>query len=283
MTVRLLTSKDNPLLKTIRLVAAQSRRAPADLVLAEGIRVVEEAVRTGHTIEAVLVSEQFGDGPREGAMLESIESGHVHVGRVAGSLFRTISDVVTPQGIVALVRLPRRALPDIEVPPNPLALVACGIQDPGNLGTLIRSAAAAGAAFVCTTRSTVSVRNPKCVRSTAGTLFRIPLVENVTPQAIVEHCSAWGIQLHRSAAGEGTDFTLADLRAPTGILLGNESQGLRAREWAAIPSLKIPMAAGVESLNVAAAGAILLFEARRQRMEEEARIPLHPLSDRRRS
>jgi TrmH family RNA methyltransferase len=270
------------LVKTIRLVAEQSRRAPDDLVVAEGLRVVEEAVRTGHTINAVLVGEEFGGGVRDGVLLESMERAGLHISRAARSVFRSVSDTVTPQGILALVKVPRRRLTDMHMTPEPILLFACGIQDPGNLGSLIRSAAAAGAAFLGTTHGTVSMRNPKCVRSTAGALFRIPVLEDMTATQILEYCAAKGIRLYRTASGAGIDFTSADLRAPAGILLGNEAKGLIPSDWAAIPALRIPMADGVESLNVAAAGAILLFEARRQRLGE-AGVQLHSASDWRRS
>jgi TrmH family RNA methyltransferase len=154
---------------------------------------------------------------------------------------------------------------DIPTQPNPLIVGACGIQDPGNLGTLLRTAAAAGAAFVCTTAATGSLRNQKVIRSSAGAFFRIPVVERVSPSEFLAYCSAQGIHPLRADARSGTSVWDTSFRSPAAILLGSETRGVSERDWADIPAIHIPMAPGSESLNVAAAGAIILFEACRQR------------------
>jgi TrmH family RNA methyltransferase len=272
MTTRLLTSRDNPVLKKFRLVLEQARRAPADLVVAEGVRVLEEAAAAGLALDAVLVAEGFGGTAREKALLDSWAASGVRTYEAEDRLIRSISAVVTPQGALALVRMPERRLRDLDLSGSPLVVCACGIQDPGNLGSLIRTALAAGAACLCTTPGTVSARNPKTVRSSAGTFFRLPVVEGVAPDEMLDYCRAAGIQLYRSSASEGIPFTRIDFNRPAGILLGNEAKGL-AQLWSALPAFRIPMARGVESLNVAAAGAVVLFEASRQRSaaSEESR------------
>ncbi len=178
---------------------------------------------------------------------------------------RSVSGVVTPQGILALVRLPIRTLAGLELCANSLILVASGVQDPGNLGTLIRTAAAAGATLVCTTPGTVSARNPKSVRSSAGAVFHIAILEGVTPSEISDCCGRFGVHLYRTSAKEGLPYFEANFRGSCAFLLGNEGSGIPEAAWASHPSLRIPMSPAVESLNVAAAGAILLFEALRQR------------------
>ena len=247
-----ITSKENPLVRRIRLVASGSRRAPRDLVLAEGLRVLEEAAE--HSIDAVVISERFGKRDREQLLISRLRSKSVKIYRADRKLMKSLSEVLSPQGALALVRVPRLNLADISLGPNPVVLCACAIQDPGNLGTLLRAAAAAAAALVCTTTSTVSSRNPKCIRASAGTYFRIPVVEELAPKDILEYCGRHGLQPVRADARTGEPYSKMDLTRPTAILLGNESQGLPGIEWS-----------GVESLNVASAGAILLFEALRQR------------------
>ncbi len=258
-----ITSKENPLVRRIRLVASGSRRAPRDLVLAEGLRVLEEAAE--HLIDAVVISEGFGKRDREQLLISRLRSKSVKIYRADRKLMKSLSEVLSPQGALALVRVPRLNLADIRLGPNPVVLCACAIQDPGNLGTLLRAAAAAAAALVCTTTSTVSSRNPKCIRASAGTYFRIPVVEELAPKDILEYCGRHGLQPVRADARTGEPYSKMDLTKPTAILLGNESQGLPGIEWSGIRAVRIPMAPGVESLNVASAGAILLFEALRQR------------------
>jgi TrmH family RNA methyltransferase len=273
MTTRLLTSRDNPLLKKIRLVLEQARRAPADLVVAEGVRVLEEITAAGLTLDAVLVGEGFGGMAREKALLDSWAASGVKTYRAADRVIQSLSAVVAPQGALALVRMPERKLQNIELSGSPLVVCACVIQDPGNLGSLIRTSVAAGATFLCTTPGTVSARNPKTIRSSAGALFRLPVVEHVAPDELLEYCRVRGIHLYRSSPSEGTRFTLIDFKRPVGILFGNEAQGLSERQWSALPVFRIPMAPGIESLNVAAAGAVVLFEAHRQRSEAASPSP----------
>ena len=265
MTITQLASRNNPLLKTIRLVSAGSRRAPRSLVAAEGIRVLEEVDRAGCDIEAVVISEHFGSAAREKVLLDVWQSKGVRRYRIADPLFESVSAVRTPQGAIALVRVPELSLDALVPAKNPLILFACGIQDPGNLGTLIRTAAAASASMVCTAKSTVSPRNPKAIRSSAGAFFLLPLVEHVATSDFRNYCDSHSIRLYRTDSHQGMLYTQADLRSPCAILLGNEGSGLAEEDFGGLPAIRISMAEGVESLNVAAAGAVLFFEALRQR------------------
>lgn len=260
-----LSSTRNPLLKTFRLAAAQSRRVAPDLALAEGIRILEEVVRSGRTMIAAVLSEDFGKTPRQEALLTALATAHVRTYRASDRVFRSISSVPEPQGAIALVRMPPASLKDIDPGTQAVVLFACGIQDPGNLGTLIRSAAAAGCSLVCTTTNTTSVRNPKAIRASAGAFFRLPLAENAAPAEVIAYCRKRKLQVFRTDARSGLEYFKADLRSPFALLLGNEAHGFPADEWLDFPALRIPMAGAVESLNVAAAGAVVLFEACRQR------------------
>jgi TrmH family RNA methyltransferase len=266
MPIRPITSKSNPIIKTIRLVAAQARNAPPELVLAEGTRSIKEALASGNTIEALLISERFGGIDRERLLLDTIaRTQNVRVFRVADPVFKHSSAVLVPQGVLALVRLPILMMREVRLPEKSLVLCACGLQDPGNFGTLIRAAAAAGASLVCALTGTVSARNPKTVRASAGAVFRIPLVEHLAARDLLDFCRERSISPFIGSARGGTLHTQTDLTGAAALLLGNEGSGLAEEEWAGIPSVHIPMSGKVESLNVAAAGAILLFEAFRQR------------------
>jgi RNA methyltransferase, TrmH family len=265
MTVSQLTSRDNPLLKSIRLIVSGSPRAPEQLVVAEGVRVLEEVNSAGCEITAAVFSEHFGAEEREKKLLDLWLSKGIPSYVINERLFQTISGVQTPQGAIALVRMPKLSLHNSIPAHNALVLCACEVQDPGNLGTLIRTAAAAGASLVCTSKGTVSARNPKALRSSAGAFFRIPVVEHVEPGDFEAFCDRHSIQSYRTDARQGVPYMEADLRGPCAIVLGNEGNGITLDAFSASSALRIPMAEGIESLNVATAGAILLFEAFRQR------------------
>ncbi|MBN2241280.1 MAG: RNA methyltransferase [Acidobacteria bacterium] len=262
--VHRLTSKNNPLLKRIRLLASASRRAPEEVVLAEGTRVLEEAVRSGYSFEAVVSTVEFGSNSREAALLRSLKSRRVPFYQVGQGIFRSVSCLKSPQGAIALVKAPRAALPP-QKDPDALVLYACGIQDPGNLGTLIRTAAAAGASLFCTSKETVSAGNPKAIRSSAGAFFHLKPVEHVDFPDFLDYCVNHSIRLYRTDAREGVPHTESDLKSPCAILLGNEGSGMNKNDYPGLPAIRIPLAAGIDSLNVALAGAVILFEASRQR------------------
>jgi TrmH family RNA methyltransferase len=265
MGVSQLTSRDNPLLKTIRLISSGSRRAPNQLVLAEGIRVLEEATRSKYEIEAVIFSESFGSSEREQALLQAWLNRGVRLFRTGAKLFESVSCVQSPQGALALMRVPERTLSEIAPGSNALILCACEIQDPGNLGTLIRAAAAAGGTMACTTKGTVSARSPKSVRASAGLFFHLAVVEHVEIAELRNYCARHSIRLYRTDTQQGCAHTETDLRSSCATVLGNEAAGLSGSDLAGIPAIHIPMAKGVESINVAMAGTIILFEAFRQR------------------
>ena len=265
MALSQLTGKNNRLFKTIRLVSSGSRQAPDGLVLAEGIRVLEEAQRSGCSFEAVVFSEHFGSDPRERRLLDEWRSKRVRLYRTQAKLLKSVSSVQTPQGVLALVRVPHLTLDKIELPENPLILCAHGIQDPGNLGTLVRTAAAASACLICTIKGTVSARNPKAVRSSAGVFFRLPVVEHVEPSDFRKFCDRRSIVMYRTDPRVGLPYTEADLRTSCAIVLGSEGGGIAESEFAGLGAVRIPMTDGVESLNVSVAGGLVLFEAFNQR------------------
>jgi RNA methyltransferase, TrmH family len=265
MTISYIAGKDNPLLKTIRLMMSGSRRAPEQLVAVEGIRMLEEVNKAGCEIETVVCSELFGSDIREKCLLDGWLSKQIAICKTGEKLFQSISGVQTPQGAIALIRAPKLFLEDITPVANALILCACEIQDPGNMGTMIRTAAAAGATLVCTTKGAVSARNPKSIRSSAGAFFHLPVIERVDANDIRAYCNARSIQPYRTDPRAGMIYNKADFRGPCAIFLGNEGSGMSQDAFAGFPSIHVPMAEGVESLNVAMAGAVILFEAFRQR------------------
>jgi TrmH family RNA methyltransferase len=266
-TITHLTSRGNPLLKKIRLLVSDSGRAPDELVVAEGNRVLHEVNRSGREIEAVVFSESFGRDTAERVLLEDWHNRGIRLYCVNQKLIASLSCLQTPQGAIALVKVPEVHFPP-ETDQDVLILYICGIQDPGNMGALIRTAAAPGVTLVCTAKGSVSARNPKAIRSSAGVFFHHTPAEQVDAGIFLQYCLDNSIQPYRTDTVCGAPYTETDLKSPCAILLGNEGSGMTEEKFAGLPAIHIPMMNEIESLNVALAGAVILFEACRQRCRQ---------------
>ena len=182
------------------------------------------------------------------------------------SLFARVSQTETPQGIAALIELPERKLDEILAEPDTLVVVACGLQDPGNLGSLMRSSHAFGASALITAAETVSPFNSKVVRSSAGAILYLPLFAGLSPQSLLERMRALGVRILAADRRGPISLGQSDLRGPMAILIGREASGLdESLMRLADMRVAIPIREGTDSLNAAAAGSVLLYEAARQR------------------
>jgi TrmH family RNA methyltransferase len=180
-------------------------------------------------------------------------------------LFARVAQTQSPQGIAALVELPSHHLEQVVAAANPLLLVACRIQDPGNLGTMVRTALAFSASAFLTLQETVSPFNPKAVRSSAGAIFRLPIVCGLDPEKSLPFLSQH-LRIVAAERDSPAPLSQADLRGPLAILVGREATGLPeeiARHASQL--LSIPIRKEVDSLNAATAASIFLYEAARQR------------------
>jgi TrmH family RNA methyltransferase len=186
--------------------------------------------------------------------------------QVPDRLFEQVAQTQTPQGIAALVELPPHNLDTILGGQNPLLLVACGLQDPGNLGMLIRSAAAFGASALITLHETVSPFNPKAVRSSAGAIFRLPVLAGLAAGELLHRLRAAHVRIIAADRHSPSPLDQTDLTGSLALLVGKEASGLPpeiARE--ASLRLSIPIRPGIDSVNVATAASVFLYEAARQR------------------
>ena len=265
--VREVTSSSNALLKLFRRALADGVTREGWLAV-EGPRSIEEALKacesgSALTIHSVLVSR--GGVARFEAMLAQLPP-ETEIAQVADRLFQNAAQTQTPQGIAALVELPQPDLQRILAHDNPLLLVACGLQDPGNLGAIMRSAEALGATALVTLRATVSPFNPKTMRSCAGSVFRLPVFPGQDPGTLFERLRGARVTIVATDRHSASGLAQADLRGSLALLVGNEASGL-APELAAEATLRlcIPIRPGTDSVNVAAAAAIFLYEAARQR------------------
>ena len=236
----------------------RARRTERAFVL-EGPHLVEAAVAAGVPLEAVYVASGA-----DGAVLEWARAAGAPVHRLASGVMERVADAVTPQPVLAVAPLPEPRLEELRS--ATLVVVCVALQDPGNLGTVVRSASAAGAAGVICCDGTVDPFSPKCVRASAGALFHVRLVAGRPAVEVLDELGSWGVRRLGARARGGVSHHGCDLRRPTAFVLGNESHGLAPDVEALLDGfVTIPMAPGVESLNVAAAASVLCFEAARQR------------------
>jgi TrmH family RNA methyltransferase len=254
------TSRANPRVKQLRAAFQSNARLASGLIAIEGEHLLREALRSGQALKTVFVSERRD--------LPTYLPAHIEVLRLASDLFSGVAETQTPQGIAALLVPPVGTLDAMLPPPGSptaaLILIAVGLQDPGNLGTLIRSAEAFGATGVLTSPGTVSPWNQKTVRASAGSVFRLPLASAGPTE--IETLEQQGIPLLAAMKDEATPAHQTDLTRACALLIGNEGAGLSA-DWLRLASARvtIPCPGWVESLNAAVAGSILLYEASRQR------------------
>lgn len=278
--LRAVDSRQNALIKEVRK-AFRSGEPTADGYCAiESVKTIEEAIRSGLRLRAVVFSKSAQD--RAERLLPQVSS-HAETVVVPDDVFQSLAATEAPQGVAALVRIPQYQLSDLlgshedplagEMPSEvgtaqgSLFVVVAGLQDPGNLGTIVRSAEAFGAAAVLTTEGTVSAFNAKVIRASAGSMFRLPAVKAVATE-IVAGLRARGIRLLATSSHKGTALEQTDLRGGVAFFIGNEGAGLpKALAHAMDETVVIPQAAQVESLNAGVAASIVLYEAARQRRQ----------------
>jgi TrmH family RNA methyltransferase len=231
--------------------------------LVEGAQGVREAVASAAVVHDVFHSGA-SDARRE-AVLERARSAGVPVNEVSADIMARLTSAVTPQGIVAVsefVDVPMGGVPE-EATSIP---VLVEVRDPGNAGTIVRSADAAGADAVVFTRSSVDAYNPKAVRASAGSIFHLPVVREAGVEEAVDRLRARGFRILAATARGELSVYEADLTGPTAFLFGNEAHGLDDDHLAmADQTIRVPISGGAESLNLAAATALVLFESARQR------------------
>jgi TrmH family RNA methyltransferase len=278
MLVEKITSRQNPLVKRFRRVRAGSERHH---VFIEGVRLIEDALCAGAHFEAVAFTAALEASERGLALLDLLQQVPCRGAQVSKTVMAAIADTENPQGVAAIVSRPYFELDDLFAR-NPRAVViADQIQDPGNLGTIIRTAEAAGACCLITTRFTVDPFNLKALRASMGSALRLPVVTDAAVADVVSRCRERSIRLvatrPQSDRPQGViedaalidtvrPYTEADLATPFALVLGAEGGGLSGESAAAADEFVfIPMADRVESLNVATAAAILLYESARQR------------------
>ncbi|SHM11868.1 RNA methyltransferase, TrmH family [Caldanaerovirga acetigignens] len=243
------------------LINQKNYRKRKGLFIIEGLRATQEAINSDYAVEFIVLSDDFVK--KYGGKFPGF--GNVKVYKITQNLFKTLSDTKTPQGIMAVVRMKKFEIANF-YEGNFLVVALDGIKDPGNMGTIIRTADAAGASGILAGKGCVDVYNPKVIRSTMGSIFHLPVVEEIDLQRVLEELSIKGAKIVVTSLGAKKSYLDADYTSPVVIVFGSEAEGV-SKEILNMPSeqVKIPLFGKAESLNVAVACGILLYEAARQR------------------
>lgn len=255
----MLTSSQNPLVKQMRKLHRAKDRREQDLFLLEGTHLIEAACLADRALVTVCHTSDWQ--LRYPELCQQIEQRAQRLEVVSPDVLRAIATTVEPDGIIATVERSSTAAPVF----HQLGLVLETIQDPGNLGTIIRTAAAVGADGLLLSGDSVDLDHPKVLRASAGQWFRLPMATSPDLSSEISRYRQQGFQVVATLPNADQNYWDIDFCKPTLLLLGNEGAGLSADLTAlADYRVQIPLAAGVESLNVAIAAALLLYEAKRQ-------------------
>jgi TrmH family RNA methyltransferase len=254
-----LTSTKNPLLKDVRRAITRGGLTTDGFCIAETFHLLEEALRSECSIQTVIASESVR------ATVERRVGGlkNINLVRVPDNLYAEISATESGQGVMALVKPPEWQLDQL-LRGKPLVMILDGVQDPGNAGAIVRAAEAFGASGVIFIKGSVNPYNPKAIRASAGSIFRVPTVASLDPALAIAAISQKKMDLYAAMPQASLMLTHAQLVRPCAFVIGSEGRGVSTRLQSAAKELRIPTSQ-VESLNAAVAAGILLYEAWRQR------------------
>ena len=261
----MIESLQNEQVKYVVSLQRRKAREEAQLFVVEGYRFVRDALLRNAPIKKVFVclERESQEWP---SMLESLHERRIPFEEVTELVLRKMSATEEPQGILALVRQTNYSWSDLTMDSHSVLLILDGIQDPGNLGTILRTALASGVHYVCLTPGTVDIYNPKVLRSTMGALFSLILLPSQPPEQILGFCKEQGLSIFMGDIQGNSIYQTGLPLGPLALVVGNEGKGpslpFRSKD---VQRVTIPMTEDVESLNVAIATGILLYEIVRQR------------------
>ncbi|GAB4258057.1 TrmH family RNA methyltransferase [Thermincola ferriacetica] len=259
-----ITSAKNMRIMYLQSLLQKKYRDREGKFLVEGLRFVQEALQSGADIEELILAAGVLE---KNPSFQSIISDKIPITIIADQLFKKITDTETPQGIAALVRKKEFRAEDLFVVANPFLLIIDKVQDPGNLGTIIRTADAAGVTGVALVKGTADLYNPKTLRATMGSVFHVPIINFDSIEEACHLAKKHGLKLIvTDISKDSSSYLAVDYSEPVALVVGNEASG--ASSFAIENSdyrVVIKMPGKAESLNVSVATGIILFEAARQR------------------
>lgn len=254
----MITSSSNQQMKNIALLNRKAKaRREQGIFVVEGRKMFQEAPR--EWIRKVYLSESF-------EKMNEISMDGIEYEVVDDRVFSSVCDTATPQGILTLVQIPSYNEEEVLGGKNPFLIVLEDLQDPGNVGTILRTAEGAGVTGIIVSRRTADLFQPKTIRATMGSIYRMPFLETEDPVSFLSRLSEKGIRTYAAHLGGTQSYRMQDYKGPCALLIGNEGNGLTAEmaEQADV-LVRIPMEGKVESLNAAIASAVLMYEVHGQR------------------
>jgi TrmH family RNA methyltransferase len=260
-----LASPSNPRIKSVARLRDRRERESSGLTLVDGAREVRRALDAGVDVVEAFVCEPLLAGEDARAALVALAAKHVPMTTTTEAAFNKLAFGDRAEGLVAVIRPPTLALADVRLPADPLVVVVEGVEKPGNVGAVLRSADGVGADALIAASPRTDLANPNVIRASAGTIFSVPLAAAPSDDVV-----AWlrerEIQMVAARVDADRLYTDTDLTGPLAVVLGSETDGLTAA-WRAddIQAVRLPMRGVADSLNVSVSAAILLYEARRQR------------------
>jgi len=259
--------KDNSVIKHLRSLSEAKQRKKERAFLIEGVKMVEEALRDDLGVKQVVAAPSLTQHHGKG-VLKLAESRGVEVLWISDKMMDVVAESKTPQPVLAIVTMKEHAEEELFSHRSGLIVIAHQLQDPGNLGTIIRTTEAVGAAGIAITPGTTDPYSAKAIRASMGSILRLPVVRINDLTTFLQACKRKGFQTAATVlTGETTHFDI-DLKKPTAMILGQEGAGLPHDLLADIDlRVRIPMAETIDSLNVATSAAVVLYEAMRQRMQ----------------
>jgi RNA methyltransferase, TrmH family len=263
--VQVVTSAANPVVKRVRLLADRKHRRRQNAFVVEGLQPVWRAVSAGRQLETLIVAPELLTSRPATEMVAELERDGVAVTRVSADIFHRLSDRDGPAGLAAIVRGGLGGLAELAVTADSVFVVLHELQNPGNIGSIIRTADAAGAAGVILLGNTADPLSGAAIKASMGSLFALPVVAVAEPAQLLDWAHDNGVRLVAMSGAGAAELWSVELPRPTLVLLGNEGAGLPESLLAAADqAVRIPMTGTAESLNVAAAAAVVLYELARR-------------------
>jgi TrmH family RNA methyltransferase len=261
----ILTSAANPRIKAAAALRERRDRDRTGLTLIDGARELRRALERGVVVREAFICESLLAGADARAVLDRLRADETPVNVVSETVYARLAFGDRAEGVVAVVRIPSLDLADLEVPVESLVVVIEGVEKPGNVGAVLRSADGAGADALIVADARTDLFNPNTIRASAGTIFSVP-VAAASSDAVLTWLRGRALRIITARVDAKRLYTDTDLTGPLAIVLGAEAEGLStAWEGPGFESVRMPMLGTADSLNISVSGAILLYEARRQR------------------
>lgn len=270
MNEPVITSRTNPLIKELRALEQKKVRAQRGEFLVEGIQPVLQAVQSGADIRMFIVAPDLLTSQLARETIRSRERAGARIVNVSAEVFETFAEREHPTGIAIVVRITSHALSELRVDRDAIFVALYEVSNPGNLGTILRTADAVKARGVILIGSATDPFAPTAVRASRGALFALPILQLENADELLDWCGAQSVRIVTTSDRAQQDLWDADLSTPLLLMFGNEGEGLPPEILARGQAVKIPMAGAVDSLNLAVAAGVLLYECKRQQQKQNS-------------